>query len=73
MKAKAERQSGMAKTLSQKFADLENRITALEQENAMLKQELADVKGGQRVLAAAIRDLSVPQPSFIAQVNKSRQ
>lgn len=63
----------MAKTQAQRLADLEARITALEQENAVLKQELADVKGGQRILAAAIRDLGTPQPSFIAQVNKSRQ
>lgn len=63
----------MAKTMSQRLADMEARMMALEQENAALQQELADVKGAQRILASAIHDLTRPQSSFIAQVNKSRQ
>lgn len=63
----------MAKSISQRLTELENKIAAQQAQITALQQENAEIKGAQRILAAAIRDLGAPQPSFIAQVNKSRQ
>lgn len=63
----------MAKTQSQRLTELENQLAAQQTVIATLQQELADIKGAQRILAAGIRDLSAPSPTLIAQVNRSRQ